>query len=143
MKRTDWFLTVGERGNEATTVDRRHPGTAWSEGNLVTALLHGHEYFERLYDVLGNTAAGDLVLFTDWRGDPDERLGGAGTEVVAVLSGLAERGVLVRGLIWRSHPDQIHFSEQENLKFAEIINAAGGEVFLDERVRRRPNDNLG
>ena len=40
MKRTDWFLTVGERGNEATTVDRRHPGTAWSEGNRVTALTH-------------------------------------------------------------------------------------------------------
>ncbi len=136
VKRTDWFLTVGERGNQATTVDCRHPGTAWSEGNLVTALVHGHEYFGRLHDVLGRTLVGDLVLFTDWRGDPDERLGGAGTEVVGVLSGLAKRGVLVRGLIWRSHPDQIHFSEQENLEFAEIINAAGGEVFLDERVRR-------
>jgi phosphatidylserine/phosphatidylglycerophosphate/cardiolipin synthase-like enzyme len=86
--------------------------------------------------VLGRTVAGDLVLFTDWRGDPDELLVGAGTEVVEVLSGLPKRGVIVRGLIWRSHPNQIHVSEQENLEFAEVINEAGGEVFLDERVRR-------
>ncbi len=136
VKRTEWFLTVEERGNPATTVDRRHLGKAWSEGNLVIALDHGHRYFKRLYDVVGLTVVGDLVLFTDWRGDPDERLDGAGTEVVEVLSGLAMRGVLVRGLMWRSHPNQIHFSEQENVEFAEIINAAGGEVFLDERVRR-------
>jgi phosphatidylserine/phosphatidylglycerophosphate/cardiolipin synthase-like enzyme len=136
MKRTDWFLTVEERGNPATTLDRHHPGTSWSEGNLVVALAHGHQYFERLHEVLGLTVAGDLVLFTDWRGDLDERLSGVGTEVVAVLRGVAMRGVLVRGLIWRSHPDQIHFSEQENVEFAELINAAGGEVFLDERVRR-------
>ena len=117
-KRTDWFLTVEERGNPATTLDRHHPGTSWSEGNLVVALAHGHQYFERLHEVLGLTVAGDLVLFTDWRGDLEERLSGVGTEVVAVLRGLATRGVLVRGLIWRSHPDQIHFSEQENVEFA-------------------------
>ena len=136
MRRTDWFLTVAERGNRATTVDRRHSGEAWSEGNLVVALVHGRDYFDRLYEVLGRTVAGDLVLFTDWRGDPDERLVGEGTEVAEVLSGLARRGVLVRGLMWRSHPDQMHFSEQENLEFAQQINSAGGEVYLDERVRR-------
>ncbi len=136
VKRTEWFLTVEERGNPATTVDRHHPERAWSEGNLVIALAHGHRYFERLHDVVGLTVADDLVLFTDWRGDPDERLVGSGTEVVKVLSGLAMRGVLVRGLIWRSHPDQVHFSEQENVAFAEVINASGGQVFLDERVRR-------
>ena len=136
MKHTDWFLTVEERGNPATSVDRLHPEVAWTDGNLVTPLIHGGRYFRRLHEVLRQTSIGDLVLFTDWRGDPDERLAGPGTEVVTVLSGLAERGVQVRGLIWRSHPDQARFSEQENLQFAAIINAAGGEVFLDERIRR-------
>ena len=42
----------------------------------------------------------------------------------------------VRGLVWRSHPDQAHFSEQENLHLVETVNEAGGEVLLDERVRR-------
>jgi phosphatidylserine/phosphatidylglycerophosphate/cardiolipin synthase-like enzyme len=109
---------------------------AWTEGNLVTPLVHGRHYFRRLHEVLDQTSAGDLILFTDWRGDPDERLAGPGTEVVAVLGGLAERGVDIRGLIWRSHPDQAGFSEQENLRLAETIDAAGGEVFVDERVRR-------
>lgn len=136
VKHSDWFLTVQERRNPVTTVDRRHPGVAWTEGNLVTPLIHGRHYFRRLHEVLDQTCAGDLVLFTDWRGDPDERLAGPGTEVVTVLAGLAERGVHVRGLIWRSHPDQVGFSEQENLRFAETINSAGGEVLLDERIRR-------
>jgi hypothetical protein len=48
VKRTESFLTVGERGNPATTVDRGHPGKASSEGNLVIELAHGHRYFERL-----------------------------------------------------------------------------------------------
>jgi phosphatidylserine/phosphatidylglycerophosphate/cardiolipin synthase-like enzyme len=43
---------------------------------------------------------------------------------------------LVRGLLWRSHPSQLRFSEQQNLQFVDIINDAGGEAFLDERVRR-------
>ena len=75
--------------------------------------------------------------FTDWRGDPDERLAGPGTEIGRVLAepGRA-RASHVRGLVWRSHPDQAHFSEQENLHLVETVNEAGGEVLLDERVRR-------
>ena len=42
----------------------------------------------------------------------------------------------MRGLVWRSHADQAHFSEQENLHLVETVNEAGGEVLLDERVRR-------
>jgi phosphatidylserine/phosphatidylglycerophosphate/cardiolipin synthase-like enzyme len=109
---------------------------AWTDGNLVTPLTHGRTYFKRLYEVLTQAVAGDLVLFTDWRGDSDERLAGPGTEVVAVLEALAERGVQVKGLIWRSHPSQFGFNEQQNLSLAEKVNAAGGRVLLDERVRR-------
>ena len=136
VKFTDWFLTQQERGNPATNIDRRHGGAAWTEGNQVDALVHGRHYFRRLCEALGETKSGDVVLFTDWRGDPDECLAGPGTEAVMVLAQLAERGVQVRGLIWRSHPDETRFSEQENIHFAAPINEAGGEVLLDERVRR-------
>jgi phosphatidylserine/phosphatidylglycerophosphate/cardiolipin synthase-like enzyme len=117
-------------------IDRRHRGSAWTEGNIVTPLVHGRSYFARLHEVLCHTAADDIVLFTDWRGDPDERLVGPGSEVLDVLVGLAKRGVRVRGLVWRSHPDWTRFSEEQNRDLATAINAAGGQVLLDERIRR-------
>src|SRR6266487_7136894 len=133
----DWFLTPDERDNPATDIDRRHgDGRAWTEGNDLRALIHGDEYFSRLWEVLSGLRRGDLVHFADWRGDPDELLDGPGTPVGEALAALARRGVSVRGLVWRSHPDQADFSEQENLALGEVVNEAGGEVLLDERVRR-------
>jgi hypothetical protein len=38
--------------------------------------------------------------------------------------------------VWRSHPDQGKFNEQENAHLAQVVNEAGGEIILDERVRR-------
>src|SRR5436305_171546 len=137
MDRSDWFLNASERGNSASSIDRRHPGgEAWTANNLVTPLIHGREYFARLRLVLEQTKAGDRVLFTDWRGDPDERLDGPGSEVVDLLVSLARRGVEVKGLVWRSHPDVTRFSEEENRTVAKDVNEAGGSVLLDERVRR-------
>jgi phosphatidylserine/phosphatidylglycerophosphate/cardiolipin synthase-like enzyme len=136
MERSDWFLTARERGNSTTAIDRRHGGDAWTSNNLATPLIHGHEYFARLCDELQRTSAGDRVYFTDWRGDPDERLDGPGSEVTDILVGLAERGVEVKGLLWRSHPDVTRFSEEENRTLAKAVNEAGGELLLDERVRR-------
>ena len=81
--------------------------------------------------------AGDLLLFTDWRGDPDERLDGPGTEVARVLAEAAGRGVIVRGLLWRSHLDRFRYSLQEHRDLGEAIVAAGGECLLDMRVRTR------
>ena len=132
-----WFLTTDERGNLATEIDRRRgDGRGYTLGNDVQVLIHGAHYYRRLLSRLRELEPGCWVHFTDWRGDPDERLGGPGTEVARVLADLAERGVHVRGLVWRSHADQAHFSEQENLHLVETVNEAGGEVLLDERVRR-------
>ncbi|HKY14051.1 MAG TPA: phospholipase D family protein [Microthrixaceae bacterium] len=131
MRLDDWFLEASERGNPHATV------RPWSEGNRVEVLVHGAAYFARLHDELCAMAPGDWIHFTDWRGDPDQRLTDDPRSAIArVLAGLAERGVHVRGLVWRSHPDQAHFSEQENLHLVETINDAGGEVLLDERVVR-------
>jgi phosphatidylserine/phosphatidylglycerophosphate/cardiolipin synthase-like enzyme len=131
-----WFLRADERGNPATRLDRRHPdGLAWSTGNRVRPLVHGVTYFAELAGRIPDMRAGDLLLFTDWRGDPDERLDGPGTEVSRLLCDAARRGVVVKGLVWRSHWDRLNFSEQENLHLGAEIEAAGGECLLDMRVR--------
>ncbi|MEO9139936.1 MAG: phospholipase D family protein [Jatrophihabitans sp.] len=136
MTLTDWYLTARERGNPANHLDRRHrDGAAWSTGNEVTPLIHGAVYFRELVACLARVRADDLVLFTDWRGDPDQALDEDGIHVSRALCEAAERGAVVRGLIWRSHLDRLSFSEQENRHLGEQIDAAGGLCLLDQRVR--------
>jgi phosphatidylserine/phosphatidylglycerophosphate/cardiolipin synthase-like enzyme len=133
----DWFLTGDERGNPSTLIDlRRGEGTAWTTRNRVEVLVDGDEYFRRLHGVLCTLGRGDWVHFADWEGDADERLCGPGTDVGLVLAEAARRGVHVRGLLWRSHPRQAHFAEQDNSGFTKAVDDAGGDVLLDERVRR-------
>jgi phosphatidylserine/phosphatidylglycerophosphate/cardiolipin synthase-like enzyme len=137
MTAAAWFLAPDERGNTASDIDRRRTsGVAYTDGNDVRLLVHGGEYFPRLLSAIRTLEPDDWVHFTDWRGDPDERLDGPGTEIARVLAAAAAKDVHVRGLVWRSHVDQAHFSEQENLHLVETVNEAGGEVLLDERVRR-------
>src|SRR6202162_1672363 len=132
----DWFLTAAERGNAFTGIDQRHPGAAWTTGNGVETLVHGATYFRRLLEAISELGAGDQLFFTDWRSDPDQRLGdGLETEIGAVLAAAARRGVSVKGLLWRSHADRLGFSAKENRHLGAIVNEAGGEVLLDQRVR--------
>jgi phosphatidylserine/phosphatidylglycerophosphate/cardiolipin synthase-like enzyme len=132
----DWFLSASQRGNPATRLDHRHQdGRAWTAGNDVRPLVHGAAYLPLLLRCVRSMQSGDLLMFADWRGDPDQLLDGPGTEVSHVLSDAARRGVVVKGLIWRSHLDRFAFSEQENRHLGEEIEAAGGECLLDQRVR--------
>jgi phosphatidylserine/phosphatidylglycerophosphate/cardiolipin synthase-like enzyme len=132
----DWFLDARERGNQASGIDRRRDdGRGWTEGNRVEALVHGAEYYRRLLAALRSLRAGDVVAISDWRGDADQRLDGPGTELGKVLADLAARDVEVRVLLWRSHPSRAHFNEEPNLHLGHVVNQAGGEVLLDERVR--------
>jgi phosphatidylserine/phosphatidylglycerophosphate/cardiolipin synthase-like enzyme len=132
-----WLLTRAERDNPDTRLDDRHDGdAAWSEGNLVTPLVHGAAYFAELHAALSAAGPGDLVLFTDWQGDADERLTGEpGSEVVEVLGDADQRGTDVRGLVWRSHLDQTGFFATENRHLGEQLQRRGAEVLLDMRVR--------
>lgn len=133
---TDWLLSASRRGNAATELDRRHAdGLAWTSGNEARPLVHGGSYFPELLRCVSLMQAGDLLMFTDWRGDPGELLDGPGTAVSDVFSAAAARGVVVKGLIWRSHLDRLSFSEQQNRHLGEQIEAAGGECLLDMRVR--------
>ena len=134
---SDWFLSAEERANSAEVLDdRKEPSLAWTVGNRVDPLIHGATYFARLVDRLSKLSAGDEVLLLDWRGDDDELLGTSGPRLGGLLSGLASRGVEIRGLLWRSHPGVFGFNEQEAGDLAGVVNDAGGVVLLDARIRR-------
>lgn len=134
---TAWLLTEAERANPRTRLDAGHPGEqAWSEGNLVRPLIHGSTYFAELHQRIEATREGDLIFFTDWQGDADERLTGRpGSEVADVLARADERGVDVRGLIWRSHWEKLGFTAGENRRLGEELQSRGAEALLDMRVR--------
>src|SRR3954467_4851563 len=108
----------------------------WARGNRVVPLVHGATYFARLVEVVSALGAGDLVWFTDWRGDADELLTPGGPSVAELFTAAAHRGVDVRALLWRSHSDRTSFSAQENQRLGRDINEAGGIALLDQRVRR-------
>ena len=46
-----------------------------------------------------------------------------------------ERGVDVRGLIWRSHMEMLNFSAEENRLLGRQLQSRGAEALLDMRVR--------
>jgi phosphatidylserine/phosphatidylglycerophosphate/cardiolipin synthase-like enzyme len=126
---SEWFLTEDERGNP----DSRLP--AWREGNRVEPLVHGSTYFDNLATEVEALREDDYVFFTDWRGDPDEKMREQGPTVAELFCRAAKRGVVVKGLVWRSHLDKLQYSEEENQHLGEDIEKAGGEVLLDQRVR--------
>ena len=125
-----WLLTPEERGNPATKLP------AWTAGNLAEPLPHGATYFDRLVDEVEKLGPGDHLFFTDWRGDADERLREDGPTVAELFTAAIKRGVCVRGLVWRSHMDRMSFSKEENRALDVAIEHNGGEVILDQRVRR-------
>ena len=95
MSVEDWFLTADERGNPSSGMP------AWFAGNDVRVHVHGASYLARLGETVEEMRSGDHLLFTDWRGGPDQRLGPAGPTVAELLSDASDRGVVVRGLVWR------------------------------------------
>ncbi|HET7902837.1 MAG TPA: phospholipase D family protein [Candidatus Nanopelagicales bacterium] len=125
-----WLLAEDERGNPSTGL------RAFSAGNSVEPLVDGAAYFSRLCHELTSTAEGDQVYLLDFRGDLEERLGGPGTEIGALLADAADRGVLVFGLLWRSHPKAFQQSEEANAAFVRHVCEHGGDVLLDARTRR-------
>ncbi len=133
----EWLLSKDERGNPRTVLDAGHPDqVAWSLGNHVVPLIHGSSYFAALAAKIAQTGPGDLVYFTDWRGDPDQQLGEDETSRAKDLLAAADRrGADVRGLIWRSHWDKLSFSAEQNRLLGLELQAAGAEALLDMRVR--------
>ncbi|HET7665507.1 MAG TPA: phospholipase D-like domain-containing protein [Mycobacterium sp.] len=124
----EWFLTSAQRGGAGADMP------AWSEANKAEALIHGATYFDRLVTEVETLGPGDHLLFADWRADADQRLREHGPTVAQLLRGAAGRGVIVKGLMWRSYPNRFSFNEEQNRHLAEAIERAGGEVLLDQRV---------
>ncbi|GAB3354588.1 phospholipase D family protein [Modestobacter lapidis] len=125
-----WLLTDAERGNPVSGLP------AWTSGNLAEPLVDGSVYFDRLATAVERLGEGDQLFFTDWRGDPDERMRDDGPTVGELFAAAARRGVCVRGLVWRSHWDALSFSKEANAALDEAVEAGGGVVVLDQRVRR-------
>src|SRR4051794_10596986 len=94
----DWFLTDEERGNPSSDI------SPWTEGNEATPLVHGATYFGRLLEELRERRAGDYVHVLDWRGDDDERLGGARPPGGPVMAGPGPRGGGGPGPVLRGPP---------------------------------------
>ena len=113
-----WFLDARERAHPGRSLVRDQD---WTDGNHVEALVHGATYFSRLAAELEPLGPGDLVCLADWRGDDDEKLTDDGPTLATVLTGLARRGVDVRGLLWRSHPAALGFNEEEQTELARIV----------------------
>lgn len=130
MQLEEWFLTAAERGNPNSDLP------TWSRGNTVEPLIHGRNYFECLATEVEALGEGDHLFFTDWRGDPDEKVRDDGPEIAELFAAAARRGVVVKGLLWRSHLDKLAYSEEENRSLADQVREAGGEILLDQRVRR-------
>lgn len=126
----DWFLTAEERGNPRLSLP------TWSPGNHAEPLIHGASYFDRLVREVQRLGPGDHLFFTDWRGDPEQLMRPDGPTVSELFCAAARRGVVVKGLMWRSHLDKLQYSEEENRNLSAAIADAGGEVLLDQRVRR-------
>jgi phosphatidylserine/phosphatidylglycerophosphate/cardiolipin synthase-like enzyme len=126
----DWFLTEEERGNPDSSIP------TWCAGNTAEPLIHGKTYFDRLVTEVETLRDGDHLFFTDWRGDPDELMRDGGPTIAELFASAAKRGVIVKGLLWRSHLDKLSYSEEENRSLGDEVGAAGGEVLLDHRVRR-------
>ena len=131
-----WFLSAEQRGNDRTRIP------AWRTGNRVEALVHGCTYFPQLAEVLAAVGPGDLVMVSDWRGDPDEKLTDDGPTVSEALAAAAERGATVKGLLWRSHLDTFRFSSEENRDLSEGLADHDAEVrhqrVVEQRVQHLP-----
>lgn len=78
---TEWFLTKAERGNSFSRLP------AWCEGNRAEPLVHGATYFDQLATEVEALRAGDHVFFTDWRGDPDQKMREDGPTVAECSAG--------------------------------------------------------
>jgi phosphatidylserine/phosphatidylglycerophosphate/cardiolipin synthase-like enzyme len=129
----DWFLPAGERGNPDTAIDAGRNGRTWTASNALEVLVDGHEYFRCLRATLDTAVAGDTVLLAGLEMDADQRLDPDGTALGPLLVRLLRDGVAVRALLWRSHPS---YTAARNRAFARLVNQAGGEVVLDNRIRR-------
>ena len=109
---------------------------AWSSGNEVRAIVHGRPYFAELHARICAMERGDLLLFTDWRGDPDQQLtDDPASTLSATLVAACERGVVVRGLLWRSHWRRLGYHSHKHRYLGEDIGDAGGQCLRDMRIR--------
>lgn len=130
-----WFLPAAERGNPDTVIDRAN-GVGYSRGNLARPLIHGAPYFAELLACIKAAGAGDLIWFTDWQTNADQRLDDSpDSQLLTALEGAITRGADVRALVWRSHSPMLGYHADEHRDLGQLLQERGGDVLLDMRVR--------
>src|SRR5690349_774187 len=131
-----WFLPAAERGNPDTVIDHAN-GIGYTRGNAARPLIHGSAYFAELRKCINAAGDGDLIWFTDWQSNADQRLDDSpDSKLLSVLGAAIDRGADVRALVWRSHSPLLGYSADEHRDLGEALQKLGGDVLLDMRVRR-------
>ena len=137
MRLDDWLLTPEERGNPAPLLDRRD-----GDGARVVAGQRGAPAGARrrlLHRAAGRRprAAAPVTCCCSPTGGATRTScwTAPAARSARCCATRPRRGVVVKGLVWRSHLDRLQFSERENRHLGEEIEAAGGECLLDMRVR--------
>ena len=130
MRIEDWFLTprsAATRLHAARLVDRqRRRRRTCTARRTSPAGRRGRPRSSRTTTSTSPTGAA-----TPTSGSAPE-----GPTVGTLFGDAARRGVVVKGLIWRSHHDELSYSEEQNRQLSDDVSEAGGEVLLDQRVRR-------
>ena len=126
---SDWFLTGGR-----TRQSRPPSCPPGARATRAEPLIHGATYFDHLATEVEALRAGDHLSSPTGAATRTRRCATAGRRSPNFLP-RRERGVVVKGLVWRSHLDKFAYSEEENQHLGEGSRQAGGEVLLDQRVR--------
>ena len=129
---TDWFLTDAERGNP----DSACPGMVRRQsGGAADPRL---DYFDHLVTEVEALRAGDHLFFTDWRGDPDEKMRDGGPTVRELFCRARRTRCRRQGSGVAVPPGQARTTARRRTgTSARPSRSAGGEVLLDQRVRIR------
>ena len=120
MPLQDWFLTAEERANPVSGIP------VWTTGNLAEPLIHGAAYFDRLVDEVEAWAPATTCSSPTGGATRTSGCAADGPTVGRAASPRPpQRGVVVKGLIWRSHLDRLALQR-------------GGEPRTSARRSRRP-----
>jgi phosphatidylserine/phosphatidylglycerophosphate/cardiolipin synthase-like enzyme len=126
----EWFLPAASTGF----------APAYTSGNEVTALVDGQSYLRNLCSTLETIDASGYVHIAAWRLTPHVKLLGDlpnSPSITEAVRRCAVAGAKVRALIWYIPGSIGGFGAghgSENLEMAMLLEAAGAEVALDDRL---------
>ena len=127
----DWLLSADERGNPHTALpglDRGQPRrAAGARQHLLRPAGRRGAVAERRATTCSSPTGAAI---------PTSGCATDGPTVAELFTDAVKRGVCVRGLVWRSHMARLSLNKEANRALDREIEHGGGEVILDQRIRR-------